>query len=195
MAVADFVKDFLSDPASAIKWEVSKVFMTPNFARPLLENPPYDNFLRPVRLLLYFPQNKEFLAVSEREADKIWRRYLERSFNQKSGGPILCSINFLLSDRNETALLGSVVSSPGDIQAVTHAALTLFNGQTAFGQKDQDALRTALLLSREAVGAATFFCDHRGFRVMFHGSDLEETCNQICQILHDQNCDSSPEGE
>jgi hypothetical protein len=195
MAIAEFVKRYLSDPPSAIKWEVSKIFLTSNFARPLIENPPYDDFLRPVRLLLYFPRQKEFLAVSEREADKIWRCYLERSFYQKSGGPILCSINFLLSKRNETSLLGSLVSSPGDIPDVTHAALTLFNGQTAFRQKDQEALRTDLLLSREAVSAAPFFCVHRGFRVMRHGSDLEETCNQISQILFDENCDYSSDGE
>jgi hypothetical protein len=188
MAVADFIKCFLSPSALAIGWETAKIFLTPNFTRPVIENPPYDDFLRPVRLLLYFPQNKEFLAVSEREADKIWRCYLERSFDKKSGGPTLCSINFLLSERKGTSPLGTLVSSPGDIPDVTHAALTLFNGQTTFCQKDQEALKTTLLQSREAVGAATFFCDHRGFRVMFHGSDLEKTCDQIYQMLHAQEC-------
>jgi hypothetical protein len=186
MAVTDFLNIFLSPSALAIGWETAKFFLTPNFIRPLIENPPYDDFLRPVRLLLYFPQNKEFLAVSEREADKIWRCYLERRFDRKSGGPTLCSINFLLSERKGTSPLGTLVSSPGNIPAVTHAALTLFNGQTAFCQKDQEALKTTLLQSHEAVSAAPFFCNRRGFRVMFHGSDLEKTCNQIYQMLHTQ---------
>ncbi|MFN9980519.1 MAG: hypothetical protein ACK53Y_11415, partial [bacterium] len=139
MTVEKFIKGFLShQPALSIKWKATKIFLTSNFIRPLIENPPYDDFLRPLRFLLYFPQHKEFLAVSEREADKIWRCFLERSFDQISGGPILCSINFLLSEEYDTSPLDSLVSLPGEIPAVTHAALTLLNGQTAFCQQDQE---------------------------------------------------------
>jgi len=196
MTVEKFIKGFLShQPALSIKWKATKIFLTSNFIRPLIENPPYDDFLRPLRFLLYFPQHKEFLAVSEREADKIWRCFLERSFDQISGGPILCSINFLLSEEYDSSPLDSLVSLPGEIPAVTHAALTLLNGQTAFCQQDQEALKYTLLQSREAASAASFFCIHRGFRVMLHGSDLEKTCNQIYRMLHEQDCDFSLDKE
>ncbi|MFN9981368.1 MAG: hypothetical protein ACK53Y_15695, partial [bacterium] len=57
--------------------------------------------------------------------------------------------------------------------------------------EDQDALKTSLLTSHEAVSAASFLCNHRGFRFMFQGSDLERTCHRIHQRLHAIECGNS----
>jgi hypothetical protein len=195
LSVVKFLKTFLSDKAKSecptIQWDDAKIYVTRNFSRPLVENPPYDDFLRPVRLILFFPESGESLLLSEREADKVWRYHLQRFFTKETGGPILCGINFLLSGTNSSSILSRMVCSPGDVSAVFHSALTLFNGQTSFCMEDQDALKTSLLTSHEAVSAASFFCNHRGFRFMFQGSDLERTCHRIHQRLHAIECGNS----
>eukprot|EP00590_Aulacoseira_subarctica_P001536 CAMPEP_0172420326 /NCGR_PEP_ID=MMETSP1064-20121228/6710_1 /TAXON_ID=202472 /ORGANISM="Aulacoseira subarctica , Strain CCAP 1002/5" /LENGTH=2877 /DNA_ID=CAMNT_0013160247 /DNA_START=12 /DNA_END=8645 /DNA_ORIENTATION=- len=203
ISMAEFTRLFLSNQALSthfINWDAGKIFLTPNFARPLEENPPYDDYLRPVRLILYFPQSKEILLVSEREADKLWRCLLEGNVITRQNGPIFCGINFLVPEKEPNSWNNSnrgrkqfldLVSGPADLSPTSYSALSLFNGQTKFSQKDQQALKDHLLTSRQALDGAQFFCYHRGFRIMLEGSDLQKTCDQIYQSIHAKERESS----
>ena len=196
ISIAEFTKLFLSRQALStqfINWDAGKIFMTPNFARPLIENPPYDDYLRPVRLILYFPQSKEMLLVSEREADKLWGCLLEGNNITRQNGPIFCGINFLVPKKQSNSWNNSnrgrkefldLISGPADISPIPYSALSLFNGHTRFSQEDQQALKDHLLRSRKALDGAQFFCYHRGLRIMLEGSDLQKTCNQIYESIH-----------
>lgn len=71
--------------------------------------------------------------------------------------PILSGVNFLLHDKMGSSVVDVVVSSLEDVSSVSHLALTLLNGQTAFCQQDHKALKNNILLSREAASGASFF--------------------------------------
>lgn len=183
-----FSSRFLSEHArascSCIDWHVSKIYLTYNFVRPLVEECPYDNYLRPVRTILFFPLYAELLVVSEREAENLWRCMLLGNVKEQRNTPILCGISFLSLKKSVFSPFRSLISHPCNVMPVSSAALCLLNGQTLFDPKDQEALENDLLQSKEAATAASFFCKHRGFSGMFLGSDLEKSCNNVMQYLH-----------
>lgn len=184
-----FSSRFLSNIAkaicSSIRWDSSKVYLTSNFIRPLIQECAYDDHLRPVRMILFFPRNAEILVVSEREADNLWRCLLLRSVIMQRESPVLCGINFL-GKVGESPVM-SLISSPSNMLTASHTALSLFNGQTSFDPKGQEALEKELLISKEAASGASFFCNSRGLRSMYRGSDLEESCNNALMYLHEKN--------
>jgi hypothetical protein len=202
-----FSSQFLSKRAKekflSINWDVSKIYMTYNFVRPLMEE-CHDDYLRPIRHVVFFPQNGEILLVSEREAENIWRIMLEKmirdvshvekkrrvvSYNMDSNHkgptqtriPILCGIHFLIASENRFGSLVSCPCSGSNVSTTSQAALRLFNGQVLFTAPEQQALEHELIISKEAALCASIFCDLRGFRDIYEGSDLEKCCLEILQ--------------
>lgn len=186
-----FRSRFLSDRAraicSTIHWDVSKIYFTSNYIRPLIETHHYDDYLRPVRMIIFFPKNSEILVVSELEAENLWRCLILGTAKLHRESPVLCGINFLSAANAGNSPVISLTSSPSTLLTVSHTALSLFNGQTSFNQKGQEALENELLLNKEAASGASFICISRGFRTMYQGSDLEKSCTNVLQYLHEKN--------
>ena len=167
----------LSDASACINFSKSQVFLTKNFWETIIHSSSLpmklDHFLKPVDVLLIFPNN-DMLLVSEREADRIlsltWQK--ERSEMQVR----FLHLSFLKYEEGagNAGLFPTPCSTNASCVHTTNVLCAqLFDGDTMFSPSRKELLGK-ILPTQSAKKSAEDFVYLRGKSFWFHFSDLDK---------------------
>lgn len=182
-SISTVIKDCF-DPINRldnVPWR-DNIYCTKNFVSTVSSSDAcqyIQDFLRSVDTFIYFEDLNNVLLVSEREANSI----LSLMWDLRSKGAILSGVRFVhLAYAREAYKSNNIRSDchslsfyQGSIDAILIALLQLFNGETTFKGKLEDALKEILAAKRAKI-AAILLPHMRGLEHTLRMSELEITC-------------------
>jgi hypothetical protein len=161
------------------------VFCTYNFLLTVKHtaNGSIEEYLRPVDAMLYFPEKKTFLLLSEREADNILALL---TVPMSPTAPVqFVHLAYLKLIHEKPDSSSHLLSMPvNNLDNTALVALQLFNGDTDYPTQQQKESLMKIFLAADkqhvktAQSAALLLPGMRGLQEMISRSDLEIVCTK-----------------
>eukprot|EP00035_Acanthoeca_spectabilis_P000997 m.76812 g.76812 ORF g.76812 m.76812 type:complete len:2981 (+) comp10556_c0_seq1:218-9160(+) len=167
-----------ADRFKAILWP-RDVLVTSNFFE-TVQARPFANYQRGVDAMTIL-RNGDVLLLSDREADQFLEAEWDKQWETAaSGNPprpsALLHKAFVCCPRDSHAKMHGVHHHPSLLSPSQLACVQLFNGDVAFPEETETALKT-LLQDREACDAAQLFPELHTRKQYIKESDLEKICD------------------